>query len=98
MLMLINVLLLVLGCLADIAPPILITTPILLVSHEVRGRSGSFRHDQADEARHRALPSAGRARPCRLAVRSAASAWKTTCARYGVMFLVLMLVTHFRHF
>ena len=62
-LMLINFMLLVLGCLMDMAPLILICTPILLAGGDAaRRRSGAFRHDHADEPRHRPAHAAGRLR------------------------------------
>ena len=65
-LLLINIMLLVLGCLVDMAPSILICTPILLpVMIELRRRPGAFRHDHDAQPRHRAVPPAGRRDPVR---------------------------------
>ena len=95
---LINVLLLVLGCLVDMAPSILITTPILSpVVMKFGVDPASLRHDHADESWDRALPSAGRRDPIRrLCGRPyrMEDVMREIWPFYGVMFLVLMLVTY----
>ena len=65
-LLLINVMLLVLGCLLDMAPSILICTPILLpVMMNFGVEPGAFRHHHDAQSRHRAVSSAGRRDPVR---------------------------------
>ena len=64
-LFLINILLLILGTLVDMAPSILIATPILLPVMKFRRRSRSLRDDHAAQSRHRPLPSAGWRHPVR---------------------------------
>ena len=59
-LMLINIMLLVLGTVMDMAPMILILTPILLpVVKMVGDRSGALRHDHDHEPRDRPDLAAG---------------------------------------
>ena len=60
-LLLINILLLVLGTFMDLAPMLLICTPIFLpVIEDVRRRSGAFRHHHDPQSRHRPPDAAGR--------------------------------------
>ncbi len=62
LLLLINVLLLVLGTFMDLAPMLLICTPIFLpIVDDVRRRSGAFRHHHDPQPRHRPADAAGRA-------------------------------------
>ncbi len=99
-LFLINILLLVLGCLVDMAPSILIATPILLpVMANFGVDPGAFRHDHDAQSRHRSVPSAGRRDPVRrlrgrVGKVSIEQVMREIWPFYGVMFLVLMLVTY----
>ncbi len=83
-LFLINIMLLMLGCLVDMAPSILICTPILLpVMREFRRRSGSLRHDHDAQPRHRTVPSAGRRDPVRRLRGRQSDDRSRSCARSG---------------
>ncbi len=65
-LFLINILLLILGTLVDMAPSILIATPILLpVMAQLRCRPGAFRNDHDAQPGHWTVPSSGRLDPVR---------------------------------
>ena len=58
----VNILLLVLGTFMDLAPMLLICTPVFLpVIEQVRHRSGAFRHHHDLQSRHRIADAAGRA-------------------------------------
>ena len=65
---------------------------------EFRRRSGAFRHDHAAQPRHRPVPPAGRRDAVRRLRGRQGDASKKSCATiwpfYGVMFVVLMLVTY----
>ena len=83
-LFLINILLLVLGCLVDMAPSILICTPILLpVMVNFGVDPGAFRHDHDAQSRHRPVPSAGRRDPVRRLRRRQGDDRAGRCARSG---------------
>jgi len=95
-LMLINFMLLVLGCLMDMAPLILICTPILLPVVMKLGVDRAFRHDHAAQPRHRSADAAGRLGAVRRLRRRKSEAGRRDARHLAVLrraVRVLMLVT-----
>ena len=91
--------LLVLGTLVDMAPSILICTPIFLpVMIKFGVDPVHFGMIMMLNLGIGLLPPAGRRDHCSSAARSGRSTWKRSCAKiwpfYAVMFAVLMLVTY----